>query len=258
MKKFLALSALLALALPSLAQSPHYALAFSTQADRSAASFLVGASVLTGNAYVFTTLASAINVNPTGIAHVCYWFDRAAGTPDHCESWAPYDLKGTFACAGAAGNCGAAWNTTALPDGWHILTQVVTLSTGATEVDATSFRIYNGSQLSLSAVYDDGSALTGTVVLQAQPLTAGGTPVPIATLPLVAGTASHRLLLQADTIYTAAVLRNDSTTLASLPFALPSILKVDPASLRSAAINLVFRRADQTLKQATPQVSFAF
>jgi hypothetical protein len=258
MKKISILAALLLIGLPSRAQTPpHYALAVSTQADHSAARFLSSASVLTGNAYVFTTPANTINANPTGIAHVCYWLDRAAtGTPDHCESWTPYDLKGTFACANAAGNCGGPWNTTALPDGWHALTQIVTLSTGATEVDATPFRIYNGSLLSLGATFDDGSALTGTVLLQS--LGAGNALTTIATLPLAAGATNYKLVLQSDTVYFASVLRADGTLLASLPFALPSVLKVDPAALRSAAINLVFRLSDQTLKQATPQVTFAF
>lgn len=260
MKKLLTLSALLLSSLPSRAPTPQYALAVSAQPNRGAATFLASTSVLTGNAYVFTSPATAINANPAGIAHVCYWLDRAAtGTADHCEFATPYDLKGTFACANAAGNCGAAWNTAALPDGWHALTQVVTLSTGATEVDATPFRIYNGSLLSLSATYDDGSAVTGSVVLQSQSLSsASSAPATIATLPLATGAASHKLVLQTDTIYIVAVLRTDGTTLAAFPFALPSILKVDPASLRSAAISVVFRLADQSLKQATPQVTFAF
>jgi hypothetical protein len=257
MKKFLALSALLLTALPSRAQTPQYALAVSAQPNRSAATFLASASVLTGNAYVFTSPASAINANPTGIAHVCYWLDRAAtGTADRCEFAAPYDFKGTFACANAAGNCSAAWNTTALRDGWHTLTQVVALSTGASEVDATPFRIYNGSLLSLSATYDDGSAVAGTAVLQS--LGTSNAMTTLASLPLATGAASYKLVLQADTIYIVAVLRTDGTALAAFPFALPSVLKVDPASLRSAAISVVFRLADQTLKQATPQVTFAF
>jgi len=260
MKKLIVLAGLLLVTPPLRAQTPQYALAVSAQPNRGAATFLASASVLTGNAYVFTSPASAINVNPAGIAHVCYWLDRAAtGTADHCEFETPYDLKGTFTCANAAGNCGAAWNTTTLPDGWHTLTQVVTLSTGASEVDATPFRIYNGSLLSLSATYDDGSAVSGSVVLQSQSLSsASSAPVTIATLPLATGTASHKLVLQTDTIYTAALLRADGTTLAAFPFALPSILKVDPASLRSAAISVVFRLADQSLKQATPQVTFSF
>ena len=258
MKKFLALSALLLQTLPLRAQTPQYALAVSAQPNHSAATFLSSTSVLTGNAYVFTSPASAINANPAGIAHVCYWLDRAAtGTADHCEFATPYDFKGTFACTNAAGNCGAAWNTTTLPDGWHTLTQVVTLSSGATEVDATPFRIYNGSLLSLSAAYDDGSAVSGTVVLQSLS-SASSAPATMATVPLATGAASHKLVLQTDTIYIVAVLRTDGTELAAFPFALPSVLKVDPASLRSAAISVVFRLADQSLKQATPQVTFAF
>jgi hypothetical protein len=257
MKKLLLIASLFLATQPLRAQTPHYALAVSAQADRSPASFLASASVLTGNAFVFTSSASALNANPAGIAHVCYWLDRAAtGTSDHCEFATPYDLKGTFACTHAAGNCGGPWNTTVLPDGWHTLTQVVTLSAGGTEVDATPFRIYNGSQLSLGAAYDDGSALTGTVVLQS--LGASNALTTIATMPLATGIASYKLVLQQDKIYTVAVLQSDGTVLASFPFALPSVLKVDPAALRSAALNLVFRRSDQTLKQATPQVSFAF
>jgi hypothetical protein len=257
MKKLLALSALLLPTLPLPAQSPQYALAVSAQPNRTAATVLSSASVLTGNAYVFTSPANALNANPGGIAHVCYWLDRAAtGTADHCEFETPYDLKGTFSCVNAAGNCGAVWSTTALSDGWHTLTQVVTLSTGATEVDATPFRIYNGSLLSLNATYDDGSAVTGTALLQS--LGTSNAVTTIATLPLAAGAASHKLVLQADTIYIVAVLRTDGTTLAAFPFALPSVLKVDPASLRSAAISVVFRVTDQSLKQATPQVTFSF
>jgi hypothetical protein len=257
MNKRIVLTTLLLAATPLRAQPPQYALAVSTQPNRSAAAFLTNASVLTGPAYVFTTPASALNVNPIGVAHVCYWLDRApTTTPDHCEYVTPYDLKGSPTCPSGTGLCGAPWDTTALPDGWHTLTQVVTLSTGAAEVDAASFRIYNGSSLSVSVAYDDGSPVTGTVQLQS--MSAASALTTIATLPLAAGSASYKLVLQLDTIYGVAVLGSDGAILASFPFALPSVLKVDPVSLRSAAINLVFRHADQTLARATPQVSFAF
>src|ERR1700675_3794443 len=86
MKKLFALPILLLALLPFHAQAaPQYALAVSSQANRGAPSFLGSTSVLTGNVYVFTSLASAINANPTGIKSVCYWLDRAAtGTSDHC------------------------------------------------------------------------------------------------------------------------------------------------------------------------------
>jgi hypothetical protein len=248
---------LLLLTVPRLpAQTSRYAMAFSGQADRSTASFLTNASVLTGNAYVFTSLATAVNMNPTGIVLACYWLDRAAtGTADRCDFGMPYDLKGSIACASGTGSCGGPWNTSALADGWHRLTQVVTLAAGGTETGTAAFRVYNGSTLSVKATYDDGSAVAGTVVLQSVGTTKTTT---IATVPLVAGTASYKVVLQINTVYNLAVLPGSGIPLASFPFALPSILKVDPAALRSATINLVFRRADQTLAQVTPQVSFAF
>jgi len=259
-KKLMAVLALLLAALPARAQTPQYALAVSSQANRSAANFLTSASVVTGNAYVFTSSAGTININPTGIGHICYWLDRAAtGTADHCEYGAPYDLKGTFACpAGVTGSsCGGPWDTTALADGWHTLTQIVTLSTGATETDGTPFRIYNGTVLTVGATYDDGSAVAGTVVLQT--VSASNVATTIASLPLsTGGAASYRVVLQTDTIYVGAVELADGTVMATFPFTLPSILKVDPAALRSAAVTLVFRLSDQSLKQATPQVSFVF
>ena len=253
--KLLIIAALFLFALPFRAQASQYALAFSNQANRSAANFLGSTSVLTANAYVFTSASGTLNQNPIGISRVCYWFDRAAtGTADHCEGGTPYDFKGTFACGTAT--CGGPWNTAAVSNGWHTMTEIVTLATGATETDAASFRTYNGSQLSISAKFDDGSAVTGTLVLQS--MSTGGSPVTIASMPLATGSANYNLVLQCDTIYTVVILRADGSQLASFPFALLSILKVDPASLRTAALDLVFHLSDQSIKQVTPQVSFSF
>src|SRR5579872_4271828 len=88
--KFLTLAALFMFALPFRTQASQYALAFSSQANRGAANFLGSASVLTANAYAFTSSASVISQNPPAISHVCYWLDRAAtGTADHCEGATP-------------------------------------------------------------------------------------------------------------------------------------------------------------------------
>lgn len=253
--KLLIIAALFLFAMPFRAQASQYALAFSSQANRSAANFLASTSVLTANAYVFTSASGTINQNPTGISRVCYWLDRAAtGTADHCEGGTPYDFKGTFTCGTVT--CGGPWNTAAVTDGWHTMIEIVTLATGATETNAASFRTYNGSQLSISAKYDDGSAVAGTLVLQS--MSTGGSPVTIASMPLATGSANYNLVLQCDTIYNVVILRADGSQLASFPFALLSVLKVDPASLRTAALDLVFHLSDQSIKQVTPQVSFSF
>jgi len=257
MKKPFVLAVLLLIASSLRAQTPQYALAVSSQATRALATFLAPDSVLTGNVYVFSSQASALNANPAGISHVCYWLDRpATGAPDHCESAIPYDFKGTFACANAAGNCGGAWNTATLPDGRHTLTQVVTLGAVSSEVDTASFRIYNGSLLSLSAAFDDGSPVAGTVAVQS--LNSNNVAATIATEPLVAGAASYKVVLQLDTLYSVLLMQRDGTVLATFPFALPRVFKMDPAALRGAALALIFRRSDLALKQATPQVTFDF
>jgi hypothetical protein len=73
-----------------------YALSVSNSSSHSSAIALNGAT-LTGNEYVFTSLASGLtNFDPTGIAKVCYWLDNTAmsGTATHCESVVPYDFCG--------------------------------------------------------------------------------------------------------------------------------------------------------------------
>jgi len=253
--KLLTIAALFLFALPFRTQASQYALAYSSQANRGAANLLGSTSVLTANAYVFTSAAGTISQNPAGISHVCYWLDRAAtGTSDHCEAGTPYDFKGTLTCGTAT--CGGAWNTAAVTDGWHTMTEIVTLTSGATETDTASFRTYNGSQLTVNAAFDDGSMVAGTVVLQS--LSAAGTPVTLATMSLATGSAGYKMVLQPDTVYTVALLGTDGSQLASFPFALPSFLKVDPAALRGATLGLVFRAADHTVKQVTPQISFSF
>ncbi len=122
-----------------------YALSVSTQSNRSGAYALNGAT-LSGNAYVFTSLASQLtNYDPSGISKVCYWLDNTAmsGTATHCESVMPYDF------AGSANNTSTSlanpWNTTVLANGTHTLTQQVTKSAGGTETDTASFAINNAA-----------------------------------------------------------------------------------------------------------------
>ncbi len=150
------------------AHAATYALSVSSSSSRSGAIALQGAT-LSGNAYIFTSLASQLtNFNPSGIAGVCFWLDNTAmsGTANHCESYAPYDLAGT---AGDTSTSAAnLWNTTAVANGTHTITQQVTLSSGGSEVDTSTFTVQNGTQsssvyaLSVSA----GANHSGAVALQ--------------------------------------------------------------------------------------------
>jgi hypothetical protein len=160
---------LLTLRLASVtAYAANYALSVSTNSNRSAAIGLQGAS-LSGNVYIFTSSASnATNFNLSGISTVCFWRDNVAmsGTATHCEARVPYDFAGSNDTLGVA----KAWSTTAVANGTHSITQKVTLSTGATEVDTATFTINNplpGLQsLGLSpATVAGGQNSTGTVTL---------------------------------------------------------------------------------------------
>src|SRR6266536_2725279 len=142
-----------------------YALSVSASATHGGAVALQGAS-LTGNMYVFTSLASGLtNSLPTGISNVCYWLDNTSmsGTATHCEAAAPYDYAGS-----ASTSAGNPWNTTLASNGTHTITQLVTKSAGGTEVDTSTFSVQNGSQsgsvyaLSVSA----NSNRSGGIALQ--------------------------------------------------------------------------------------------
>ena len=144
-----------------------YALSVSTQSNRSGGIALNGAT-LSGNAYVFTSLASQLtNFNPTGITQVCFWLDNVSmsGAATHCESAVPYDYAGSVSTATAN-----PWNTAAVSNGTHSITQLVTLSAGGSETDTATFTVTNGASLLQSLGLDPtsvagGQSSTGTVTL---------------------------------------------------------------------------------------------
>jgi len=139
-----------------------YALSLSTSANRSSAVALNGAT-LAGNAYVFTSNAANLqNVDPSGASKVCYWLDNtsATGTAARCESIAPYDFAASV--NSTASSPADPWNTTTVANGTHTITQVVTLSSGGSEIDTATFTIRNLT-LSLSpASLSFGSQAVGT------------------------------------------------------------------------------------------------
>jgi hypothetical protein len=116
-----------------------YALSVSAQSSRNGGVALNGATV-NGSVYIFTSDASSLtNFNPTGISRVCYWLDNTAmsGGAMHFEGIVPYDFAGTSSNI-AYGN---PWNANSVANGKHTITQQVTMTSGATEVDSASFNV---------------------------------------------------------------------------------------------------------------------
>ena len=117
-----------------------YGLSVSTQSNRNGGVALQGATV-GGSVYVFTSPASQpANFNPTGISGVCFWLDNPSmsGPANHCEAAVPYDYAGS-----ASTTIANPWNTTAVANGTHTITQLVTLSAGGTQTSTATFTISN-------------------------------------------------------------------------------------------------------------------
>lgn len=108
-----------------LAVSPNVNYAGSTPLD---------SGTIKGNVYIFTApFNNPGNPNPTGIAMVNYTLDAVAWP--NVERGVPYDFNG----GGASGF----WNTTTVPNGQHVITQVVTFTSGGTETDRATFVVAN-------------------------------------------------------------------------------------------------------------------
>jgi len=132
-----------------------YTLSVSAQSNRSSASALNGATV-SGSIYVFTSLATNVaTTNPTGIARVCYSLDSVA---TRCEGFAPYDYDGSNESYGTA----MPWDTTKVASGNHTISQVVTMSTGATESSSATFTVGGGaSAVNISVSPSSATVQTG-------------------------------------------------------------------------------------------------
>ena len=244
MKKLLA-TWILVLAVPfARAQTvPTYALSVSMDADRSGAVALNG-SKLSGSVYIFTSLAS----NPqayslTGIANVEYWLDNTAmsGTPTHVQSTVPYDFHGGTATTASP------WATTGVVSGEHAITQKVIKSSGATEVDTATFTVYNDPVLMIVAVWNNGTALAGTVSLT-QPVL-GAPDIPIATAKLSSsGKATIGVNLSPNTMYNVPITLTNGTKLGPYSF---TTVGVNVKNLREASASIVFRAADHSIASQT-------
>lgn len=123
-----------------------YSLQDSTVSSR-ANPFALDGATLTGNAYVFTAPG-------TGIKTVGFWLDdpTRAGPATHTETTGPYDF------VGGSVTVATAWDTTKVADGVHTLTEVVTPTTGAAQVQTATFTVANGGTISSSASSSSSSA----------------------------------------------------------------------------------------------------
>lgn len=118
-----------------------YALAYSPNATRAGAISLSGATIK-GTVYVFTsTLADPTDMNPVGVAAVCYWLDDPlmSGVPKLCEGGSPWDFAGS-----ASPTTANPWNSATVPNGTHKITQRVARTSGLPpEIDTVSFTVTN-------------------------------------------------------------------------------------------------------------------
>ena len=111
--------------------TPPYVLQVSTSPDRSSPASLDGSTVQ-GSVYVFTA-------PETSVKRSDFWLDNTAmsGTPTHSESTGPFDFVGGSAAAATP------WDTTALTNGTHTVTQQVTTTTNVVYVFTASFTVNN-------------------------------------------------------------------------------------------------------------------
>lgn len=154
-----------------LAPPGQYDLWVSSNADRSAAVPLAGATV-DGSVRIFTG-------PDDGVTSVSFWVDDPGRTrsPYRTENTAPYDL------AGGSVEKATAYDTRRLSDGAHTVTAVLTLAAGGTAVVESTFQVANSAGPSLAL---QPAALTVQAASGADPtehdvaVSSGATSVPVA------------------------------------------------------------------------------
>ncbi|MFV0287269.1 MAG: kelch repeat-containing protein, partial [Demequina sp.] len=139
--------------------SATYSLLYSTSPGRGAAAALDGASVV-GDIYAFTSPT-------TGVTRVDFVVDDPdmSGGVYHSELIAPHDLEGGTTSAANP------FDTTALPDGLHTLTALITTASG-TEVAQATFSVENDAAvlsaspnpLTVNASSDDAPVVSNLVI----------------------------------------------------------------------------------------------
>ena len=111
----------------------------------------------------------------------------------------------------------------------------------------------SATNLAMAAHWDDGTDIQGTVTLGR--LNASGPDTVIVTKTLSDGRTSVSEPLSATTMYNVTLLTAANTQLVKFPIATAMI---NPGNLQRAEIDLIFRKADNSLKSAQIKVSMGF
>jgi len=111
----------------------------------------------------------------------------------------------------------------------------------------------SATNLVMGAHWDDGTTVQGTVTLGQQ--NTSGPDTVIATKTLSAGWTNVSEALGASTMYDITVLSSTNTQLIRFPI---TTALINPGNLQRAEIDLVFRKADNSVKSANITVSLGF
>jgi hypothetical protein len=109
------------------------------------------------------------------------------------------------------------------------------------------------TNLLMGAYWDDGSIMQGTVSLGRQ--NASGPDTVIVTKTLSGGWAHVSEPLGATTMYDITLLTAAGTQLVKFP---TTTAMINPGNLKQAEIEMIFRKADNSVKSATITVSLGF
>ena len=109
------------------------------------------------------------------------------------------------------------------------------------------------TSLSMSAHWDDGTNVQGTVTFGKQ--NASGPDTTVATMTLSNGWTNVSEALSGTTMYDVTLVDTAGTQLIKFPIATAMI---NPGNLKQAQIKFVFRKADNSLKSGNISVSMEF
>jgi len=109
------------------------------------------------------------------------------------------------------------------------------------------------TNLVMVAHWDDGTYVQGTVTLGQQNVS--GSDTVVATKTLLNGRTSVSETLGTATMYSVTLLTAANTQLVKFPI---TTAMINPGNLQRAEIDLIFRKADNSLKSAQIKVSMGF